>query len=223
MKTKINGMEIECSVEEFKELLKTTTSTYEQPKKTLEENREKIHYAPKSSKHIFKKGRTKWSEEDIDFLKNNIEYGNLYLAKHLGRSTTAVSVKKWEIRGEGKIPPSHYNPITKEKKMLRKQAVVPSDNRLDYLRVENYFPEFRTIKEKHQELLISVLRNCIRTNSTINYNNCSYTLGIEGIHNWKNFIAEFIKNSSQICRFFQVKNNFIVDNNNISYGGKQND
>lgn len=61
----------------------------------------------------------RWTQSEIDFLEDNVECSNKYLAKKLGRTENAVIAKKYQLRIKKDVEAVMPEPLTQQEKQIR--------------------------------------------------------------------------------------------------------
>ena len=127
--------------------------------------------------------------------------------------------------GSKKGVKSNYNLFTGERIKIHMKydgmsyidALHVSQREWNQKKVNIEFPTFKTIDFNLKKILVDIVQTVINQNGCIIFKHDAYAIGIDNVPDWRNFIAEFMRNSSIIASYFGIKNSFKVMNNEIHY------
>ena len=227
MKTKINGYEVEGTVEEIMALVGMAKTV----KKEIEHKPVNNWLPPKKKQNTtyttYNKKNKPWSKADDTVLeqlwkanKKNIglKSGRIkIIAAALGRTEQSCQQRHHVVNRQ--TTPHSYMSRTRPKKILtREQEMLALANKSR----RDSFPMIEGIDEEKITILKNVLSHTIMTRGRINFLTANSTLGIDDAHGWRTLALNISKQFPSIAKYFNAPNKFTLSSNGvyeIFYGG----
>jgi len=248
MIVRIDGREIECSVDEYKELFIKKENIVHAVKQDVK---------TKSYPH----GLRRWTKKEEKYIKQNFDFHKRNydeLAVSIGRSDKAI-INRVQKLGLLRSKESIVK-IPKIKKTIRADDVRRKrmsfiNNRATNLQVKynwsrekamsqanmewnnknkNYdleehysFPKFSMIPDNNIKNIIPFIHHMVSNNEILTQKDISIITntkdGVWNVYMWDEFLKEFIEQSRIIANYFNVRNRFSIEmndskNNELRYG-----
>lgn len=74
----------------------------------------------------------------------------------------------------------------------------------------NQFPDIMGVKKELKSILTSIIQNMVKTRGELKYTESSYSLGIDTVADWNDFLKDIYLKSSTICEIMGIENDFKI-------------